>query len=66
LAEASADIIGDNKFAFVPKGHNYKIVGQATGLGHFNARIQDISEKKLPYIVKYENPVFFRRDLLFA
>jgi pimeloyl-ACP methyl ester carboxylesterase len=41
---AAYDVIGDNKFAFVPKGHNYRITGQATGLGHFNARIQDISK----------------------
>jgi hypothetical protein len=41
---AAYDIIGDNKFAFIPKGHNYKIVGIATGLGHFNARIQDIQK----------------------
>ena len=40
------DIIGDNKFAFIPKGHNYKITGQATGLGHFNARIQDVQKGK--------------------
>ncbi|MFA5184314.1 MAG: hypothetical protein WC456_02190 [Patescibacteria group bacterium] len=43
---AAYDIIGDNKFAFVPKGRNYKIIGQATGLGHFNARIQDIQAGK--------------------
>jgi cytoskeletal protein CcmA (bactofilin family) len=41
---AAYDVIGDNKFAFIPKGHNYKITGQATGLGHFNARIQDIQK----------------------
>ncbi len=39
---AAYDVIGDNKFAFVPKGHNYKVTGQATGLGHFNARIQAV------------------------
>lgn len=43
---AAYDVIGDNKFAFVPKGHNYKIIGQATGLGHFNARVQDIQDGK--------------------
>lgn len=43
---AAYDVIGDNKFAFVPKGHNYKVIGRATGLGHFNARIQDIQDGK--------------------
>jgi hypothetical protein len=38
----SYDIIDGNKFAFLPKGHTYRIVGQATSTGTFNARIQDI------------------------
>jgi len=50
---AAHDIIGDNKFAFVPKGHNYKIVGIATGLGHFNAR-----SLIFLYIQLYKVPLF--------
>ena len=30
----SYDIIDGNKFSFLPKGHTYRIVGQATGAGH--------------------------------
>ncbi|MFA5184315.1 MAG: hypothetical protein WC456_02195 [Patescibacteria group bacterium] len=40
----------------MPKGHNYKIVGQATGLGHFNARIQDI-QKGMTISTAYYNAV---------
>jgi pimeloyl-ACP methyl ester carboxylesterase len=42
IAGASYDIIDGNKFAFLPKGHTYRIVGQATDSGTFNARVQDI------------------------
>lgn len=41
---ANYDIIDGNKFVFLPKGHIYKIVGQATDIGTFNARIQDIED----------------------
>lgn len=42
IAGASYDIIDGNKFAFLPKGHAYRIVGQATDSGTFNARVQDL------------------------
>lgn len=44
IAGASYDIIEGNKFAFLPKGHTYRIVGQATDSGTFNARVQDIQD----------------------
>lgn len=39
---AQYDIIEDNKFVFLPPGHTYRIVGQATGIGAFNSRIETI------------------------
>jgi len=39
---AQYDIIEDNKFVFLPSGHTYRIVGQATGIGAFNSRIETI------------------------
>ena len=39
---AQYDIIEDNKFVFLPSGHTYRIVGQATGLGTFNSRVETI------------------------
>lgn len=42
ISGAQYDIIDDNKFVFLPPGHNYQVIGQATGSGEFNARIQDI------------------------
>lgn len=44
---ASYDIIDGNKFAFLPKGHAYRIIGQATDGGTFNARIQDIQNSEI-------------------
>lgn len=46
IAGASYDIIDDNKFAFLPKGHTYRIVGQATDSGTFNARVQNIQNNE--------------------
>lgn len=46
IAGASYDIIDGNKFAFLPKGHTYRVVGQATDAGTFNARIQDIQNNE--------------------
>jgi len=42
IAGAAYDIIEENKFAVLPKGHEYKITGQATDSGLFNARIEDV------------------------
>jgi hypothetical protein len=39
---ATYDQIGTNKFIFLPQGHNYRITGQATDVGHFNARVKTI------------------------
>lgn len=41
---AQYDIIDDNKFVFLPTGHNYQVIGQATESGAFNARIQNITD----------------------
>jgi hypothetical protein len=43
---AAYDIIGDNKFVFLPSGHNYRITGQATDKGHFNVRIRKIENSQ--------------------
>jgi hypothetical protein len=39
---ATYDQIGTNKFIFLPSGRNYRITGQATDVGHFNARVKTI------------------------
>ncbi|MFH1744914.1 MAG: hypothetical protein ABH881_01970 [bacterium] len=39
---ASYDIIENNKFAFIPTGVNFIIIGKATSTGSFNARIEKI------------------------
>lgn len=39
---ASYDVIEENKFAFLPAGHNYRVVGKATDTGTFNARVEPI------------------------
>ena len=46
IAGASYDIIDNNKFAFLPKGHTYRITGQATDSGTFNARVQNIQNNE--------------------
>lgn len=47
------DIIEDNKFVFLPPGHNYHVVGQATAVGSFNARIQEIDNNQYGEMVYY-------------
>lgn len=43
IAGAQYDDLEGNKFVFLPKGHIYRITGQATATGTFNARIQDVN-----------------------
>jgi hypothetical protein len=43
---ASYDILGDNKFAYVPAGVSYTISGQAESAGDFNMRIKKIVDGK--------------------
>jgi len=44
IAGASYDIIEGNKFVFLPEGHTYRVVGQATAAGIFNARIEKVED----------------------
>jgi hypothetical protein len=44
IAGVSYDIIGGNKFIFLPAGRDFNIAGQATAAGSFNARIQTIKD----------------------
>ena len=39
---AAYDIIDENKFIFLPSGHDYKVAGKASDAGNFNARVQKI------------------------
>jgi hypothetical protein len=39
---ASYDEIEGNKFAFLPAGRNYRVVGEATDAGIFNARVETV------------------------
>ncbi|MDP3043151.1 MAG: alpha/beta hydrolase [bacterium] len=50
---AQYDIIENNKFAFLPEGHIYKIIGKATGAGSFNARIQTVNNNQYEQTVYY-------------
>jgi pimeloyl-ACP methyl ester carboxylesterase len=36
------EVIEDNKFAYLPVGHEYSIVGKSTGVGTFDVRIENI------------------------
>jgi pimeloyl-ACP methyl ester carboxylesterase len=45
IAGVSYDVIEGNKFAFLPEGATYKIMGEATDSGTFNARIQTITNE---------------------
>lgn len=42
IVGATYDEIDGNKFAFLPYGHNYRVVGTATNTGTFNTRITSI------------------------
>ncbi len=44
IAGAKYDIIDNNKFAFLPAGDNYKVVGQATEPGTFDADVRIIKD----------------------
>ena len=46
ISDVSYDMIGGNKFVFLPAGRSFKVVGQATAVGSFNARIQTIEESE--------------------
>lgn|GEM_PF-4226996 len=39
---ADYETIGDNKFVFLPDGQDYQVTGQATGVGTFDARIENV------------------------
>ncbi len=41
------EVIDGNKFAFLPNGENYKIVGVSEGSGSFNTRIEKISNEEV-------------------
>ena len=38
------EVIGDNKFAYLPDGVNYELVGIPTGSGTFDVRVQTITD----------------------
>jgi hypothetical protein len=44
---AAYDVIETNKFMYLPTGHNYRITGQATDKGTFNARIKKIENDQV-------------------
>lgn len=44
---AAYDIIGNNKFVFLPSGLNYRVEGRATGIGTFNAKIKNIVDDEI-------------------
>lgn len=50
---AQYDVIDDNKFVFLPAGHNYEVIGKATSSGTFNARIQNINDSEYNQTVYY-------------
>jgi len=50
---AQYDVIEDNKFVFLPSGHTYNIVGQATGLGTFNSRVETIDDGRVTQTAYY-------------
>jgi hypothetical protein len=49
------EIIDGNKFAFLPEGEIYKILGNATQSGSFNARIQSIDDGNTTETVYFNN-----------
>ncbi|MFA4941557.1 MAG: alpha/beta fold hydrolase [Patescibacteria group bacterium] len=53
IVGAQYDNLDGNKFVFLPAGHNYKVVGQATDSGTFNARIQNIENGQYMQTVYY-------------
>lgn len=50
------EIIDGNKFAFLPGGSNYKVVGESIGSGSFNARIEKVENENI-IETKYFNKV---------
>lgn len=42
IAGVTYEVIGDNKFAYLPNGVNYTIKGNATNSGTFDVRIQEV------------------------
>jgi pimeloyl-ACP methyl ester carboxylesterase len=50
---AKYDDLEGNKFAFLPKGHNYRIAGEAAETGEFNARIQDINNNEYGRLIYF-------------
>ncbi|MBI2459356.1 MAG: hypothetical protein HYV53_02260, partial [Parcubacteria group bacterium] len=53
IAGAQYDNLDGNKFVFLPVGHDYRVVGQATASGSFNARIQKIQNSQYTGTVYY-------------
>jgi len=45
IPEVSYEVIDGNKFAFLPNGEDFKVVGVATENGSFNARIEKIQDE---------------------
>ena len=52
------DIVGDNKFAFLPEGENYTIVGEAESAGALEVEISGIENNQ------YEETIYFNDILL--
>lgn len=44
---ADYETIEENKFVFLPDGQNYQVVGQATGEGAFDARIETVVDEEV-------------------
>ncbi len=42
ISGVTYEVIGDNKFAYLPNGTTYSIKGSATGNGSFDVRIQEV------------------------
>jgi hypothetical protein len=53
IPDAQYDIIEDNKFVFLPNGHNYTVKLQATDVGSFELRSSIIENEEITNTVEY-------------
>jgi len=53
IAGAQYDDLDGNKFVFLPVGHDYRVVGQATDSEMFNARVQTVQDGQYVETVYY-------------
>ncbi len=62
----SYEVLGGNKFAFIPDDEEYKVIGNATAEGSFNARIEKVNDEVVVE-TKYFNevPIFNSTSVTF-